>query len=152
MKPQLVLLPLAAAIFSACGTPETEGEAAEARKPAFKGTRVWNVGGMTIGNRMSSTVDPISEQPIGPGGVEEELATTPGEPLPEGTTPTLDANILPDGAPAEPAEPLPQSPFDPALKNPPEGTAPAAPGTGAEIPPPAPVPAAPATGTPAPSN
>jgi hypothetical protein len=143
MKPQILLLPIAAVLFSACGTPDTEGETAEAPKPAFTGNKVWNVGGMTIGSR-TPAMDPISEEPIGPGALEAELAASPAEPMPEGTAPVLDANIMPDGNPGETTEPVPQSPFDPALQNPPAEAAPPAPDAGAVVPAPPPPPEAPA--------
>ena len=160
MKPIRTLLPLLAVFFSACGTPENEGETAEASNPAFTGGRVWNVGGMTVGTR-SPTVAPISEEPMGPdaslagpGPLEDALAASQAEPLPEGTAPTLDANIMPDGNPGETPNPVPQSPFDPALKNPPASNSP--PPAGDLIaPPPAPAPQVPtpevpAAGTPTP--
>ena len=143
MKPQLVLLPFAALLFASCGSPDTEGETAETPKPAFTGNRVWSVGGMTIGTR-ASAVEPVLEEPIGPGALEAEIAASPGEPLPEGSAPTLDANIMPDGNPAETTEPVPQSPFDPALQNPPGGAPTPAPDAGAPVPAPPPAPEAPA--------
>ncbi|MFM7181605.1 MAG: hypothetical protein ACKO2G_09095 [Verrucomicrobiales bacterium] len=151
MKTHLYLLPVAAVLLSACGTTKDEGDATVAQKPAFKGTRVWNVGGMSIGNR-STAEEPAPEEPIGPGTLEAELAASPAEPLPEGTAPTLDANIMPDGNPAEPAEPVGQSPFDPALQPPADGASPAppdaappaVPDAGTAVPSPAPPPETPA--------
>lgn len=127
MNPTRTLLTAAAAaaLLAACGTPK-EGETTEAPKPATTGTRVWSIGGMSVGGVGGSTA-PIGEEPMGPdaslagpGPLEAAIAANPGEPLPEGSAPTLDANIMPDGNPGDP--PLsaePQSPFDPALQNPP---------------------------------
>jgi hypothetical protein len=89
-------------------------------------------------------MEPVAEEPIGPGTLEAEIAASPGEPLPEGTAPVLDANIMPDGNPGEATEPVGQSPFDPALQNPPGNASPPAPDAGAAVPPPPPPPEVPA--------
>lgn len=144
MKPTRKLLTIAAtaALLSACGTPKNEGETTETPKPAFTGGRLWSVGGMTIGNR-DSAIAPISEEPMGsdaslagPGALEADLAANPSEPMPEGAAPTLDANIMPDGLPGETPAVEPQSPFDPALQNPPVGTTPGTPAGETPAPPP----------------
>lgn len=176
MKPIYTLLTAAsAALLASCGTPK-DGETADAPKPAATGARVWNIGGMSVGGVGGSTA-PIGEEPMGPdaslagpGPLEAAIAANPAEPLPEGSAPTLDANIMPDGNPGEPPLAEPQSPFDPALQNPPGGTSvtpspvdPAAPAPPAVVPPseppPAPAPgveivppAAPPPETPSPSN
>lgn len=143
MKTPLVLFPIAAVLLSSCGTPDTGAESSETPKPAFTGNKVWSVGGMTIGSR-TSAIDPILEKPIGPGSMETELAANPEEPMPDGAAPTLDVNIMPDGNPSESTEPVPQSPFDPAVQNPPGEVPPPAPDAAVEIPAPPPPPEAPA--------
>lgn len=151
MKAPRILLPLVAIVLPACGTPDSDGELTESPKPAFTGGRVWNVGGMTIGSRTPPTLEPIQEEPLNPTLVDAGQALSPGEPMPAGAAPTLDANVMPDGNPAEPAgaaaptdstTPAPQSPFDPALQNPPGNVPAPAPRPEDQVPPPVPPPAA----------
>lgn len=105
--------------LAACKHTDPPGNA---EPPAFKPAkpRAWIINGQTIpvygGNTNTGELIGPDASLAGPGMLEEAVGAAPTEPLPTGVgAPTLEGGMLHDGPPAS----EPQSPFDPALKNPP---------------------------------
>jgi hypothetical protein len=138
------LILAAAAGFSCSHSPEDAGSEESAFVPRKPPVGAWSVQGVRIPNSGASRGlqnDPTLGGELlvgpdaslaGPGPLEEALANQPLEPLPEGTAlgqntgPGLTDGVVapesgtaPDGTPVVPVVPVPRSPYDPALQNPP---------------------------------
>ncbi len=140
---------LVAAVGVSCSHSPEDADLTESNFTRSPAARSWSVQGVRIPSTAAARAGQYDRDAqglggelmmgpdaslAGPGALEEALAIQPQEPLPDGAglgqtsapghpdglaAPGTGTGL--DGIPLEPTAPVPRSPFDPALQNPPPG-------------------------------